>query len=124
MSSRPLTKPHKVITNGNMSAPITSEVTVTTNLSMLSYAFSWVGTAPIGVIDVQVSNDFAQNVDGTVRTAGTWNSLPLSSTPNVTNNSDTGFIDIDAMAGYALRVVYTPTSGTGLLQCTVAGKVK
>lgn len=124
MSSRPLTKPHKVITNGNMSAPITSEVTVTTNLSMLSYAFSWVGTAPIGVIDVQVSNDFAQNVDGTVRVAGTWNSLPLSSTPNVTNNSDTGFIDIDAMAGYALRVVYTPASGTGLLQCTVAGKVK
>lgn len=124
MSSRPLLSPYPVILNGDMSLPsITSMVTIIQNLSMLSYEITWSGASPVGTIDVQVSNDYAQNVDGTTRTAGHWSSLPLSGPTAISGNTGTGFIDIDEMAGYAMRVVYTGASGTGVLNVIINGKV-
>lgn len=124
MSSRTQLNPHPVITNGDMSrATITSEVTIIQKLSLASYGVSWAGSSPVGTITVEVSNDYALNPDGSVKTAGTWNQLPLSATAAVTGNTGNGFIDIDAQAGYALRLVYTKASGTGSLQATVVGKV-
>jgi hypothetical protein len=113
-----------VITNGNMSAAsITSLVTIIQKLSLASYSITWTGSSPVGVIAVQVSNDYTTNADGSVNNPGTWNTLPLSATPAVTGNTGNGFIDIDASAGYALRVVYTKTSGSGTLNAVVNGKV-
>lgn len=124
MSSRTQLNPHLVITNGDMSqASIISEVTIIQKLSLASYGVSWAGTSPVGVITVEVSNDYSLNSSGTVSNAGTWNQLPLSGTAAVSGNTGNGFIDIDAQAGYALRLVYTKTSGTGSLQATVVGKV-
>lgn len=110
-------------------ASITSTVSIIQNLSMLSYALSWAGTAPIGVVTVQVSNDYTQNGAGVVQNAGTWTTLQFSyngsvvSSIPVTGNTGTGFIDIDALAAYAMRLVYTKTSGTGTLQAVINGKV-
>ena len=124
MSSRTQLSPHSVITNGDMSAAsITSEVTIIQKLSLASYGVSWTGTSPVGVITVQVSNDYSQNADGSVKNAGTWNTLNLSATANVSGNTGNGFIDIDSIAGYAIRLIYTKTSGTGTLQAIVSGKV-
>ena len=123
MSSRPQFSPYSVITDADMSANITSQVTIIQKLSMISYSITWLGTAPIGAISVEVSNDYSQNADGSVKNAGTWNALPLSTTTNVSGNSGNGFIDIDASAGYALRVVYTRTSGVGIMNCIVSAKV-
>lgn len=91
---------------------------------MISYDISWTGTSPVGVISVQSSNTYATDASGKVINAGQWSTLPLSVTPTVSGNSGNGFIDIDASAGYAIRLVYTPTSGTGTLNVTVAGKVQ
>lgn len=123
MSSRPLVKPFDVIVNGDMSGNITSKVSIIDDLSMISYGVSWAGTTPIGTISVQASNDYSQNVDGSVRNAGTWNTLTLSAVPAVTGNTGNGMIDIDSLAGYAVRLVYNFTSGTGLMQVKVACKV-
>ena len=123
MASRPLLSPYPVITNGNMSGSITSAVTIIQNISLLSYAISWSGASPVGDISVQVSNDYAVNPAGSVSNAGTWNTITLSNTTPVSGNSGTGFIDIDSLAGYAVRLVYTFTSGTGTMQATVSGKV-
>lgn len=124
MSSRTQLGPHLVITNGDMSqASIISEVTIIQKLSLASYGVSWAGSSPVGVITVEVSNDYSLNPDGSENNAGTWNALPLSGTAAVSGNTGNGFIDIDAQAGYALRLVYTRTSGTGSLQATVVGKV-
>lgn len=123
MSSRTQLNPYPVITNGSMATSLTSSVTIIQKLSLVSYGISWSASTPVGVIGVQVSNDYSLNPDGTVHNAGTWNDLPLSSTPSVSGNTGVGFIDIDAQAGYALRLVYTRTSGTGTMQATVAGKV-
>lgn len=123
MASRPILPPYPVIVNGDMSASITSKVTVIQNMSMLSYAVSWTGTAPVGVMDVQASNDYSQDASGAVQNAGTWTSLPLTTTPTVSGSSGSGFIDIDSQAGYALRIVYTRTSGVGTLNVVANGKV-
>lgn len=123
MSSRPQFTPHSVITNGSMAGNLTSEVTIIQKLSMLSYDISWSGTAPVGVITIQVSNSYSQNGDGTVRNAGSWTTLSLSSPTNVSGATGNGFIDVDATAAYAMRLVYTRTSGTGTMNVIVSGKV-
>lgn len=122
MSSRPIIAPFPVITNGDMSADIISAVTVIQTNSMVSYDISWTGSTPIGVMEVQVSNTYSQNADGSVRNAGNWTSITLSATTDVTGNTGNGAIDIDATAFYAIRLKYTRTSGTGTMQATIAGK--
>lgn len=137
MSTRPQCGPTIVIPSnyaspantGDMSANIISAPTIIQKLSMMSYAVTWSGTAPVGAISVQASNDYTQYADGSVNNPGTWNPMPLSyngtsvtSIP-VTGNSGNGFIDIDQMGGYAIQLVYTATSGTGTLQAIINGKV-
>lgn len=124
MASRPILPPFPVITNGDMSqATITSAVTVIQNVSMLSYDISWSGTSPVGAMTVQVSNTYKQNADGTVANAGNWTTLALSAAAPVSGNTGNGFIDVDGTAGYAIRLVYTKTSGTGTLNVIASGKV-
>ncbi len=121
MASRPMLSPQQVIINGDMSGNVTSLVTVIQNTSKISYDISWTG-APTGTFAVQVSNTYAQNADGTVKTPGNWNSITLSTVPAATGTPDTAAIDVETSSFYAIRLVYTFTSGTGTLQATVAGK--
>lgn len=123
MASRPIFTPFSVITNGNMATSLTSAVTIIQNLSMISYDISWSGSSPVGVMSVQVSNTYTQNADGTVRNAGNWTTLTLSTTPTVSGNTGNGGIDVDATGFYAMRLVYTRTSGTGTMNATIAAKV-
>ncbi len=128
MSSRPQFDPQVVIgspssVSGAMTGNITSLVTIIKKLSLVSYSYSWTGTSPVGSVSIQVSNDYSQNADGSVRNAGTWNTLPLSAATSISGNTGNGFIDVDASAGYALRTVYTQVSGTGTLTVIVNGKV-
>lgn len=129
MSSRPQFNPYSVITNGSMAGNLTSTPTIIQKLSMISYAFSWAGTAPVGTVSVQVSNDYELNPAGAVENAGTWNTLTVSyngssvTTIPVTGNSGSGLVDVVATGAYAIRAIYTAGSGTGVLQCVVAGKV-
>jgi hypothetical protein len=106
-----------------MSANITSKVTIIQKLSMIGYDISWTGTSPIGVLSVEVSNSYSENADGSVRNAGNWTTLTLSAPANVSGNSGNGFIDIDATGAYAIRLVYTRTSGSGSMNAILCAKV-
>ncbi len=132
MSTRPQLSPFPVIVDGDMSADITSEPTVIQKISMLSYQYTWAGSSPLGTVSVQVSNDFSLEADGTVRNAGTWDTLVLNvggsavTTVAVSGNTGSGFVDIDQLGAYAIRTIFTvnaDTPGTGLLQCFLNGKV-
>lgn len=90
---------------------------------MVSYDISWSGSTPVGVMSVQVSNTYSKNADGSVRNAGNWTTLALSAPTNVSGNTGNGFIDVDATGSYAIRLVYTRTSGTGTMNATINGKV-
>ena len=123
MSSRPLLQPMPVIVDGDLATPLTSLVTIISNQSMMSYEYVWTGASPVASVDVQVSNDYSQNADGTVRNTGNWASLPLSTSPSVTGNTGVGVVDIDQLGAYAIRTVITPISGTGTINVTYKGKV-
>lgn len=137
MSTRTNLRPQIVIpspqgtpaNSGDMSSNITSAPTVLQSLSRVSYSCSWVGTAPVGTISVQVSNDYSIGPNGVVANAGTWNTVTLlyngvlvMSVP-ISGNSGNGFVEVNETAAYAIRLVYTATSGTGTLTATVVGKV-
>jgi hypothetical protein len=64
-----------------------------------------------------------------VANPGTWNTLPLdlngvsvTSIP-ISGNTGQGMVDISDLGAYAIRLVYTKTSGTGTISAIVNGKV-
>ena len=130
MSTRTALRPQVVINAGDMSGNLTSQPTILSSMSMASYSLSWAGVAPVGTASVQVSNDFSLNASGQVENPGTWTTLVLlvngapSKTIPVSGNSDTAFIDVDQTAAYAIRLIYTATSGTGSLTAVIVGKVQ
>lgn len=129
MAQRPSFSPYPVITNGDMSGSLTSVVTIIQKLSMISYSLSWAGTSPVGTVSVQASNDYAVYPDGTVKNAGTWSTLTLSvngspvSTIAISGNTGNGLIDLNSCAAYAIRLIYTRTSGSGTMQAVINAKV-
>ncbi len=129
MSTRTNLPPQLVITNGSMAANITSNPTILLSLTGCSYGVSWTGTSPVGTLAVQVSDDYALNANGTVKNAGTWNTLTLdvggtavTSIP-VTGNTGSGYIEIERTNAYAIRLVYTFGSGVGTLNARITAKV-
>lgn len=128
MSARSNLRPQPVIVDGNMAGNLTSDPTILQSLTVGSYSYSWSGSSPDGAISLQASNDYALNPDGTVKNVGTWTTLELTYNGSVvtsiplTGNAGQGLIDWTTGA-YAIRTVYTRTSGTGILQCIFNGKV-
>lgn len=130
MSIRPEIKPYSVITNGNMAGSLTSSVTIIQKISMLSYGYSWSGSSPVGTVSVQVSNDYSIDAQGRVSNTGTWSTIAfrdstgaaVTSLP-VTGATGSTFIDVTQTGAYAVRTLYTFTSGTGTLQAVINGKV-
>jgi len=113
------------IVNGNMAGNLISIPTICDKLSMMSYSYSWAGASPVGTVSVQVSDDYSEFPNGQVNNAGTWNTLPLSSgnTVALTGNTGNGGIDVLQTGFYAIRTIYTFTSGSGALQVDFNGKV-
>lgn len=130
MSLRPRIPPEQVITNGDMStASITSAVTIIQSITLGTYSYSWSGTSPLGNLAIQISDDYSVYPNGAVNNAGTWNTVYVtlngSSVVNaipVSGNTGNGIVEWSSGA-YAIRTVYTKTSGTGTLQAFFAGKV-
>lgn len=123
MSTRPQLPPQQVITNGNMSGTLTSLVTIVQKISMLSYQVNWTGSSPVGVVNIQVSNDYSTNSAGAVSNPGNWTTLALSSPATVSGNTGVGYIDVPETGAYAMRIQYVPASGSGTMQAYVTGKV-
>lgn len=129
MSTRTHLAPHTIINAGDMSLTL-SGVTILKSLSVVSFDIAWAGSSPVGTISVQLSNTYRQNSDGTVRVAGNWNSIPFQNATGtivqsiaVSGNTGSDYIDIRVTGASAIRVLYTPTSGTGVLNVVVCGKV-
>lgn len=137
MSTRSNIRPQAVIgvgsaplVSGAMTGNIISNPTILQSVTIGTYAYSWSGSSPVGTVSVQISNDYQVSSDGrTVTNAGTWDTvfftLDGSSVVNsapVTGNSGSGVIEWSTGA-YAIRTIYTFTSGTGTLQAIVNGKV-
>jgi hypothetical protein len=124
MSSRPFIKPHQVFEDAVMGVgTIYSDVTIITNLSMASYDISWSGTGLAGEFLVQVSNTYQQNSAGVVTVTGNWTTLTLSADTLVAADSGNGFINLEKLSAYAMRLAYVGSAGSGVLNAYVNAKV-
>ena len=131
MAYRPQLAPTQVFVapNNDMSGNLESLVTIKNNMPIIGYGISWSGTAPVGVIQCLCSNDYSIDAEGNVKNAGTWNIVPFSvsgtivtSLP-VSGSPGNGYIDIDVLSAYAIKLSYTATSGSGKLSALITGMV-
>lgn len=106
-----------------MATSLTSEVTILKQKTGAGYDISWTG-APVGVFSVQLSNTYALDSQGNVSNAGHWTDVTLTGTVAPAGSADNGFINLAGLEAYAVRLVYTRTSGTGTLNATICGKVQ
>lgn len=131
MSLRPEIKPYSVLTNSSMVNSLTSLATIIQKLSMVSYQFVWTaGSTPVGTVGVQVSNDYSLDATGTVSNAGTWSTYyflnssgSFVTTLSVSGNTGNAIIELPNVAFYAVRAIYTRTSGSGTLNAIINAKV-
>ncbi len=123
MSTRPILKPFPVFTNASMADDLTSPATIISNLSGVGYDIIWTGDA-VGTFSVEVSNTYSIDAMGNVQNAGNWTAVTLSGSVAPAGSADNGFINLAGLEAYAVRLVYTSTSGTGTLNATIAGKVQ
>lgn len=129
MSDRPFLKPNTqtpMVNGVSMATSITSPVNFIQTLPGISYDLVWTG-APVGTFQVQVSNTYQQASDGTVINEGNWTTLPTNTFigvyPTPSGTPDNGFLDVVGTEAYAIRLVYTATSGSGNLTVVAAAKV-
>jgi hypothetical protein len=129
MSDRPLiaaniNKP--IVNAASMAGTITSPPTNINRLPGISYDLLWTGS-PTGTFAVQVSNTYEQSPTGTVISAGNWNTLPTASFtgtyPVPSGSAGNGFLDVVGTEAAWVRIVYTPSGGTGNLTVVPAAKV-
>ena len=128
MSDRPIIAPNlnvPLVNGVSMATSITSPATIIQRLPGISYSLVWTGT-PVGTFTVEVSNDYSQGPNG-VLNAGNWTALPTSAFvgtyPVPAGSASNGFLDVVGTEAYAVRIVYTASSGAGNLTIIPCAKV-
>jgi len=108
------------IKDGDMSATITSPVTNVMFLDNLIIQLNSAGS-PNGSYTVEFSADYSQDSQGNVINPGNWVVCTLSPAAVITSAGSV-IIDFNQMPASYMKVVWTPTSGTGVLNMFVAAK--
>jgi hypothetical protein len=110
-----------VITSGDMSTNITSQVLEIKNQDNIGIQLHWTGS-PVGTFDVQISSNHLVDIFGSVQVVGNWVSLPLNPAITATGSADDAYIDLNQMSAQYIKVVYTASSGTGTLDAYIVAK--
>lgn len=133
MSRKNVLLPSKTITDGDMSqASLTSSITEIQYLDDVGVQLTWTGS-PVGTFAVQISADHKRyDPTNQVTAVGTWiplvftywnGSIFVTDTSAPTSLGSPIYLDLALLSAPFIRVVYTRTSGSGTLQCTVTGKM-
>lgn len=122
MSTRTFTKPTTLAAGVSMASSVATKPLLIPMESMASFSLVWTGS-PVGTFALETSDDYTVDAMGNPANAGTWNALPLSETPTAAGTSGNDFINASTLAGYAVRVKYNSTSGTGSLTVVASAKV-
>lgn len=130
----------EILESGNMSAASLNSMGVLVDqMFMGSIVADWSGTAPRGIIKLQVSNDdvpvkpqaprasttasgaFVSNTDPAANVVN-WADLPSATYTISAGDSGCQIIKMDTMPFKWLRAVYTKTSGIGTINMTYFAK--
>ena len=117
-----LLKFHNIVA-GDLSTTITSAVTSIQWLDNIGVQLNITTSSASGTFTVQVSADYAQDELGNVQNAGNWVPILFPTPPITTGVNETIYIDLNQLSAPWIRVVYTPTSGTGTIDGYITGKV-
>ena len=102
--------PVQLITNGNMATTVTSAAINRSFSDNIGFQFQWTGT-PTGVFKVQTSLSYNPATG-----SGFWDDYPFSPALTAPSGSAGHFsVEMEEVTAAFLRVVYTPTSGSGSL---------
>jgi hypothetical protein len=126
MSSRKNTlKKFQNITNGDLSADITSKVTNIQYLDNICVQLNAVTSDATGTFSVEVSADYEQDDLGNVVNAGNWTAIELPSVPTLAGVDTTIFIDLNQLSAPWVRVAYKNGGGgqSGTVQGFISGKM-
>lgn len=114
---------YQLFANGVMTGTsvLTSPAVHILNLDNVYLQLDFTGT-PTGTFAVQVSGDHTQDQEGNVLVAGHWVTLVLNPAPAAAGSALDIGIDLNQLGAPYVRVVYTNTSGVGVLNGFVSGK--
>jgi hypothetical protein len=129
--SKNILKQYHSVINGDMSAVITSPITDISFLDNIGIQLDFSGS-PSGSFAIQISADYSQDASGNVKNAGSWVPLVLtyftgsaftSATSVPTYVGSPIYLDLTQLSAPYIRVVYTPSGGSGALNVYVTAKM-
>ena len=112
---------YQIFTNADLSVPQISAVTQVQFLDNLGMQINITSGTPTGQFDVEVSADYAvSEPGGMVTNAGTWGSIAepliIAGAPSPT------LLNLNQVPFPFMRLIYTPTSGSGTCDAYIVGK--
>lgn len=122
MHKNPLLKTPIFVDADMSQASLTSTIISVRYQDNICLQLNFTGT-PTGTFDVQGSVDYniSDPTDAVIVT-GNWISVPLTPSPVAAGAGDSILFDLNQQSYPFIRVVYTKTSGTGVLNGFVFGK--
>lgn len=116
-------QPIHLQTDVSMATSLTSNPVPIMYEDSVSIQLNYTGV-PVGTFQVQGSLDYAPvgGLYAPTGNSGNWANLTLSPVPTASGAADVILLDLYALSFPYIRVVYTRTSGTGVLNTYVACK--
>jgi hypothetical protein len=119
---KPILDQTVLVEAGDLSSDFISRALEIKYMDNIGIQLKWTGN-PVGLFSVQVSANYKEDINHNVINPGDWVSIPAS--PLITGNGvpDLAYIDINELSSLYLRIKFTRTSGTGVLNCIAVGKM-
>lgn len=114
---------YKLLSAASMAANITSAATNIQHLDNIGIQANIVSGSPTGVIQVQVSADYAEDTEHNVLDAGHWVDLTPAQQSITAGSPAQTYFDLNQLSSPWVRVVYTRTSGSGSLDVFITAKM-
>lgn len=105
-----------------MSGNLVSQITNIEFQDNIGIQINFTGSA-VGTFNVQISSDYKQDSQGVVQNAGNWISLVLNPAPVAAGSANQIFIDMNQLSAPWIRLIYTASSSTGVLNAFISAKV-
>ena len=119
MARKNVISAHPMLTDGDMTADLTSSSTDIKNLDNASIRITWTTASnPVGEIKVQV----LQEKDNTPFSDSDWFDLDLGSTITIDNSESEHQIIFTQLPFDKIRIKYVATSGTGVMNVKISAK--
>lgn len=113
----------KIISAGAMVGDLVSAVTSIQFLDNVGIQANIISGTPTGVLQVQVSADYAQTTEGGVTNAGHWVSLTPAQQSITAGAPAQTYFELTGLSAPWVRLIYTHTSGTGSLDAFITAKM-